>query len=172
MTACRYTSCVLADSPASFMSSIIRVRIADIVCSFVIDGTTRLDADDSLTSYSSGDAATPPRLRHRRSRPFNRGAFGRAVRTISDAEFDAILRAGFELLLISAPATELEVLEFADEPAAFDRPIVERISSRPFRDAAFSEAVKSAYENTCAVTGLKIINGGGRPEVQAAHIRP
>src|SRR5215472_11401774 len=72
MTACRYTSCVLADSPASFMSSIIRVRIADIVCSFVIDGTTRLDADDSLTSYSSGDAATPPRLRHRRSRPFNR----------------------------------------------------------------------------------------------------
>src|SRR5215471_4396720 len=71
MTACRYTSCVLADSPASFMSSIIRVRIADIVCSFVIDGTTRLDADDSLTSYSSGDAATPPRLRHRRSRPFN-----------------------------------------------------------------------------------------------------
>src|SRR5215470_10808811 len=72
MTACRYTSCVLADSPASFMSSIIRVRIADIVCSFVIDGTTRLDADDSLTSYSSGDAATPPRLRHRRSRPFNK----------------------------------------------------------------------------------------------------
>src|SRR6516225_7791886 len=64
MTACRYTSCVLADSPASFMSSIIRVRIADIVCSLVIDGTTRLDADDSLTSYSSGDAATPPRLRH------------------------------------------------------------------------------------------------------------
>jgi putative restriction endonuclease len=32
--------------------------------------------------------------------------------------------------------------------------------------------VKTAYENTCAVTGLKIINGGGRSEVQAAHIRP
>src|SRR5262252_7008994 len=84
MTACRYTSCVLADSPASFMSSIIRVRIADIVCSFVIDGTTRLDADDSLTSYSSGDAATPPRLRHRRSRPFNQIAF-RARRSSLEA---------------------------------------------------------------------------------------
>src|SRR5215469_13625285 len=82
MTACRYTSCVLADSPASFMSSIIRVRIADIVCSFVIDGTTRLDADDSLTSYSSGDAATPPRLRHRRSRPFNPQIQDAVVRNI------------------------------------------------------------------------------------------
>jgi putative restriction endonuclease len=61
---------------------------------------------------------------------------------------------------------------FADEPAMFDRPVVERVTSRPFRDAAFAEAVKSAYQNTCAVTGLKIINGGGRSEVQAAHIRP
>jgi len=26
--------------------------------------------------------------------------------------------------------------------------------------------------DTCAVTGLKLINGGGRSEVQAAHIRP
>jgi putative restriction endonuclease len=49
---------------------------------------------------------------------------------------------------------------------------MERVTSRPFRDAAFSEAVKSAYHNTCAFTGLKIINGGGRSEVQAAHIRP
>jgi putative restriction endonuclease len=33
-------------------------------------------------------------------------------------------------------------------------------------------AIKSAYQDTCAVTGLKLINGGGRSEVQAAHIRP
>lgn len=43
---------------------------------------------------------------------------------------------------------------------------------RPFRDRAFSVAIKSAYQDTCAVTGLKLINGGGRSEVQAAHIRP
>jgi putative restriction endonuclease len=60
----------------------------------------------------------------------------------------------------------------AEEPVAFDRPIVERFVSRPFRDAAFSEAVKSAYHNACDITGLKIINGGGRAEAQAAHIRP
>ena len=32
--------------------------------------------------------------------------------------------------------------------------------------------VRAAYANTCAMTGLRLINGGGRPEVQAAHIMP
>ena len=61
---------------------------------------------------------------------------------------------------------------FAEPPASFERPIVERIIARPFREAAFSGSIKAAYQDTCAFTGLKIINGGGRSEVQAAHIRP
>jgi putative restriction endonuclease len=32
--------------------------------------------------------------------------------------------------------------------------------------------VLRAYDERCAVTGLKLINGGGRAEVAAAHIRP
>jgi putative restriction endonuclease len=32
--------------------------------------------------------------------------------------------------------------------------------------------VLGAYDDTCAVTGLRIINGGGRAEAQAAHIVP
>ena len=32
--------------------------------------------------------------------------------------------------------------------------------------------VRAAYSNRCAMTGLRLINGGGRPEVQAAHIQP
>ncbi len=36
----------------------------------------------------------------------------------------------------------------------------------------FAASVKTAYAETCAFTGLRIINGGGRAEVQAAHIRP
>lgn len=102
----------------------------------------------------------------------SRGAFGRAVRPITDEEFDLILRAGFHILLAPTETTALDFTGFADEPPTFDRPVVERVSSRPFRDAAFSEAVKSAYQNTCAFTGLRIINGGGQFEVQAAHIRP
>jgi putative restriction endonuclease len=102
----------------------------------------------------------------------SRGAFGRAVRLITNGEFDLILKSGFDTLLAQAPVGGADLPGFADEPATFERPIVERVSSRPVRDAAFSGAVKSAYENTCAFTGLQILNGGGRSEVQAAHIRP
>lgn len=53
-----------------------------------------------------------------------------------------------------------------------DRPIIERLSRRPFRDRVFATGIKRAYDNTCAISGLRIINGGGRAEAQAAHIRP
>jgi putative restriction endonuclease len=32
--------------------------------------------------------------------------------------------------------------------------------------------VKIAYADRCAISGLSLRNGGGRPEVEAAHIRP
>ncbi|MFC7332422.1 HNH endonuclease [Rhodocista pekingensis] len=110
----------------------------------------------------------------------NKGAFGRAVRPLSDAEYLEILTAGMARLLDLAepaglaadPAAAVAPFAFADEPAAFERPIMERLVARPVRDAAFAAAVKSAYHETCAVTGLRLINGGGRSEVQAAHIRP
>jgi putative restriction endonuclease len=102
----------------------------------------------------------------------NKGAFGRAVRNVPDREYDLILRAGFAEILQPPANPAQPEYGLAEEQETFERPIVERLVARPFRDAAFATAVKAAYENTCAVTGLKIINGGGRPEVQAAHIRP
>nr|WP_255631072.1 HNH endonuclease [Novosphingobium sp. FKTRR1] len=44
--------------------------------------------------------------------------------------------------------------------------------NRKIRDANFRNHVLGAYENTCAVTGLRIVNGGGKAEAQAAHIWP
>ena len=105
----------------------------------------------------------------------NKGAFGRAVRTLPESEYNAILKAGFATVLGEATGEPLGLpfeRGFADPPATFERPIVERVIARPFREAAFSGSIKAAYDNTCAFTGLKIINGGGRSEVQAAHIRP
>jgi putative restriction endonuclease len=106
----------------------------------------------------------------------SKGAFGRAVRTLPEAEYDAILQAAFATILDapapSAVATREPMPGFAEEVEEFERPLIERVVTRPFRDAAFSGSVKAAYDNTCAFTGLKIINGGGRSEVQAAHIRP
>lgn len=109
----------------------------------------------------------------------NKGAFGRSVRTMPDVEFDAILAAGFGRLF-GSPTADPErgwVDTLQEETVPYDagpveRPIVERLTSRPFRDVAFRASVRAAYDNTCAVTGLKLLNGGGRPEVQAAHIRP
>lgn len=106
----------------------------------------------------------------------SKGAFGRAVRVMTDLEYDAILRTGFATTLRETAATGAESgvgpgLADVDQ-TPFERPIVERIVRRPFRDAAFAVTVKSAYDNTCAMTGIRIINGGGRAEVQAAHIRP
>lgn len=103
----------------------------------------------------------------------NRGAFGRAVRPLTDPEYDTILHAGFGSGLALPSAEESAAAgSLADPPAEFDRPLVERLTVRPVRDAAFARQVKTAYANTCAVTGLRLINGGGRAEVQAAHIRP
>lgn len=115
----------------------------------------------------------------------NKGAFGRAVRNMSDAEYDLILAAGFSHVLgmkdRSRPApdpSEVAGVGFSDNPQMsyeadiVDRRIVSQVVQRPFRDRAFASAIKTAYHDTCAVTGIKLINGGGRSEVQAAHIRP
>ena len=44
--------------------------------------------------------------------------------------------------------------------------------NRKVRDPIFRAAVLDAYDSTCALTGLQIINGGGAAEVEAAHIQP
>jgi putative restriction endonuclease len=120
----------------------------------------------------------------------NKGAFGRAVRNISDSEYDLIWQSGFAHVLGNEerlrptpdiPESPMEPYPGLHElPAEFiydipmeqDRRIIQQLISRPFRDRAFSAAVKTAYEDACAMTGLKFINGGGRSEVQAAHIKP
>ena len=106
----------------------------------------------------------------------SKGAFGRAVRTISDSEYDLIVKAGFVQTIVETDFRRSQKLiassDFEEEAKEFERPIVEMVVARPFREAAFAVSVKAAYVNTCAMTGLQIINGGGRAEVQAAHIRP
>lgn len=99
----------------------------------------------------------------------NKGAFGRSVRLISRSEFESILAEGFSRQL--QPWERVDAVS-APVPEAVERPTVVQVVTRRFRDAAFRRHVREAYDNTCAVTGLSLINGGGRPEVQAAHIRP
>ena len=112
----------------------------------------------------------------------NKGRFGRSVRFLEDAEYYQILAAGFANLIEPryrpmAPRDEDVPIPGVvpgdpTEPEEQRHEIITRISRRPFRDRAFASAIKSAYEDTCAFSGIRIINGGGRSEVQAAHIRP
>jgi putative restriction endonuclease len=103
----------------------------------------------------------------------NRGAFGRAVRSIPDIEFDRILKSGFAADLVQRPDEGNPTLGDMEEPIReFERPVIELTVSRWFRDQSFKRVVRTAYDNKCALTGLRLINGGGRPEVQAAHIMP
>ncbi|MEN1960076.1 HNH endonuclease [Luteimonas sp. MJ246] len=98
----------------------------------------------------------------------NKGAFGRAVRELPRQEFDDIVRRGINL---GADPWEQTAAVAEEVPEYVTRPIIEVVTARKVRDIAFRRQVRAAYTNTCAVTGLRLINGGGRPEVQAAHIR-
>ena len=61
---------------------------------------------------------------------------------------------------------------FHSPPLEIIRPRGLTIYERPFRDRVFAQQIQKAYENRCAITGIRIINGGGRAEAQAAHIKP
>jgi putative restriction endonuclease len=129
---------------------------------------------DRPVPFKDGDFYYEGSLR-RNDGATSKGAFGRAVRGITDLEYDLIVKAGFVQTLVESDlqnSLRTPTADFEEEAMAFERPIVEVVVARPFRDAAFATSVKTAYANTCAMTGLQIINGGGRAEVQAAHIRP
>lgn len=99
----------------------------------------------------------------------NMGLLGWAIHHLSDMEYQIILTIGMGNTDI------LSVNEYAEAPTVKpglirERPIEEVLLKRPIRDRAFSTIVRSAYGNTCAMTGLHLVNGGGRAEVDAAHI--
>ena len=103
----------------------------------------------------------------------NKGRFGLSVRGLADSEYSLILSAGFEAGDDRRKRPGIREGERHDAGLELvDRPIVEWVSRRPFRDRVFATGIKRAYDNTCAMSGLRIINGGGRAEAQAAHIQP
>ena len=91
------------------------------------------------------------------------GVFQNAVRTVPDEEYSLILQAGFAAILTEQkpPPTEPSQPGFREEQLTFQRPIIEQVTKRPFRDGAFKHNIRQAYDSTCAITGLKLINGGG-----------
>jgi len=118
----------------------------------------------------------------------NGGTAQSAVRNISESEFQAILSAGLstdpewpdrvdEVVHPSNLENEnLLGLSDQNQPefvhSSFERPVISQITNRKWRDNKFKQNIRVAYDRTCAFTSLRLINGQGRPEVEAAHIRP
>lgn len=103
-----------------------------------------------------------------------------AVRRVSIEDFNRIIERGFpeeeEALLPRAESSSVPVANLVGEGQMpfqldADRNRVAYYSSRIVRDRVFRRIVLDAYDCRCAITGLKLINGGGRAEVEAAHIK-
>lgn len=107
----------------------------------------------------------------------NNGRAIQSIRAISDEDFDRILALGLiderELLPreddTDRPARLLHDVQQA-EPflGPVERETV--LASRKVRDRQFRKRVLEVYDCRCALTGMQLINGGGRAETQAAHV--
>jgi putative restriction endonuclease len=114
--------------------------------------------------------------------PSRVGAYlqGKSVRIVSDPDFAAIVRAGLVETLSPENALRLELDPSHVDPDTLDlvrappdeqaRRIEQILLNRKIRDANFRRQICDAYDNRCAITGLRILNGGGNAEIQAAHI--
>lgn len=101
-----------------------------------------------------------------------------AVRPLSSADFKRIIDLGVRDDITLLPRVEAEPAAFElredQSPWLIDdaRQRISVLTTRAVRDRVFRKVVLRAYDERCAITGLKLINGGGRAEAEAAHIRP
>ena len=71
------------------------------------------------------------------------------------------------------PARREGLSDVIDLTDLLQRPFSEVIQNRIVRDASFRyRVVEQAYNGTCAITGMRMTNGFGRAEADAAHIMP
>ncbi|EAQ01685.1 hypothetical protein OB2597_14616 [Pseudooceanicola batsensis HTCC2597] len=101
-----------------------------------------------------------------------------AVRTLSAEDFARIVERGLgrDEDILPRVGDTMQMPGFHDAQTLFQhmpaRERVNQLTNRAVRDRNFRKNVLRAYGERCAITGLRLINGGGRAEVEAAHIRP
>jgi putative restriction endonuclease len=100
-----------------------------------------------------------------------------AVRPISPSDFNRIVALGLnETEPVLPRVGEQSLSGFGEPQVPFEfEQTRDRMSfavSRIVRDRIFRRTVLRAYSERCAISGLRLINGLGRAEVAAAHIKP
>lgn len=101
----------------------------------------------------------------------------RLVRALSDSDFNRIVALGLVTEEEALPRTEEDEDAPApplvsEEQSPWEGPVdrATMLVNRKVRDRQFRERVLNVYGSRCALTGMNLINGGGRAETQAAHI--
>jgi putative restriction endonuclease len=99
-----------------------------------------------------------------------------AIRPLSNEDFNRIIQLGLDDATPILPRTTEYGSGLYEDQRPFqleqERERMSALTSRIVRDRVFRRIVLNAYDERCAVTGIKLINGRGRAEVAAAHIRP
>lgn len=151
----------------------------------ILESGTQWDFEQVVPRNDPAGLAYEHSLRGAKGAAISGGASVSAVRRLSFEEFTAIVSAGLrpmegpDALPRDAGGLKSDTLHGFNEmeQAAFEYPGLQEfrrevLTSRVARDQSFARMVKAAYNGRCAMSGLDLRNGGGRAEVQAAHIRP
>jgi putative restriction endonuclease len=137
----------------------------------IIDPNSYLDFDHEVPFNSGGDYPERSVLNEAGNVS---GRAQAAVRPIPAEDFNRIVGLGLdthdELLPRSDAETAASVAE-ERAPYEFEQDRVQMLTRRTIRDRIFRTRVLKAYDRRCAFTGFQFINGGGRAEVEAAHIK-
>jgi putative restriction endonuclease len=137
----------------------------------IIDPTSYLDFDHKVPFQSGGDYPERSVLNEAGNVS---GRAQAAVRTIPNGDFNRILGLGLDRHDELLPRTDAELSAAVAEqqaPYEFEQDRVQMLTRRTVRDRIFRTRVLKAYDRRCALTGFQFINGGGRAEVEAAHIK-
>jgi putative restriction endonuclease len=137
----------------------------------VIDPTSYLEFDKQVPFQTSGNYPERSVL--------NEGGrvSGRAqaaVRPIPNSDFNRIIEMGLGDAESVLPDLQDEGINSVAEDRAdfvFEEDKTKVLTLRTLRDRVFRSNVLKAYESRCALTSFRFINGGGRAEAQAAHIK-
>lgn len=138
----------------------------------VIDPNSYLDFDHNVPFQSGGNYPEQSVLNEAGNVS---GRAQAAVRPIPAEDFNRIIDLGLdshdELLPRSDAYDPLPSVAEVQMPFEYEQDRVQMLTKRTVRDRIFRTRVLKAYDRRCAFTGFQFINGGGRAEVEAAHIK-
>ncbi|MCF6444873.1 HNH endonuclease [Nereida sp. MMG025] len=138
------------------------------------DTASALQFEDVVPRGDANGIAHEVSLRHFETGvPISGGISVSAVRRLTESEFASIVNSGLEERTDAYALPREGVFEDAQQPFIPKEEIVREsvLTNRKIRDRAFRGRILRAYQGRCAISGMDLRNGGGRAEVQAAHIK-